>query len=197
MGTEIAVISQTLSLIKGLTGLLSDSRTDHRLVFNDVVRPLYENLTPIASSYRVSLKKLRHNLENEAVPLPEVLKNLDVAREGIVMSRAAILGALEGAANTKPEHGHRNGSREDFLRFLLAIRSFFYDDPLEYSASVMSVFRDDIVVLIKGGKELQDRFATTRQELASLVDLRCSDMERQWIEVSRAYGELKQHYFRL
>ena len=197
MGIELAALSQVLGLIKGLIGLENDSRTDQRLVFNETVRPLYEQLAPIAISYRSSLRGFQQNLEDVGKPLATVVRELDMAREGIVMSRAAILGALEGATKAESASGKQNLPREDLRNFLLTIRLFFYDDPLTYDGSIMSVFRDDAVALIKGGAELEGRFVTTREELAGIVNSRCSSMEDQWFEVSRAYGELKQQYYRL
>lgn len=181
---ELAGLSAFLDIFQKAFGLLEKRKDQKHRVFEEIVDPIYTQLSVVVDGYYGFFRSLRTDLsQSEWQHWPTVLDETKKKREEIVLARNKVI----GLAN--PFIREQGGSKEDELlkNFGKSINLFFRASDVHVSTEAGGLF-EVIESYVTRGNE------SCRSEVIDAVETSLRHLEMRWTKVSEAYGELRIFY---
>lgn len=183
---ELAGLSTFLDIFQKAFGLIEKRKDQKRQLFNEIVEPVYTELTVVVGDYYGFFRGFRDDLsETEMENWPTVLSEGKKKREEIVLARNKVLGITRPFLLAREE---RKGKYDELLyNFAEAINDFFYESdnlsrPVPSFVTGLFVLIDCVVA---GSNEEGKRVVIS--DIGNVL----WHLEDSWRRISAAYGELR------
>lgn len=197
---ELTGLSTFLDIFQKAFGLIEKRKDQKRRLFEEIVEPVYKELSVVVENYYGFFRSFRDQLSQTPMPVwATVLYETKKKREEIVLARNKVLGL------TYPFISAPNkikGKEDELLyKFAKAINEFFYasDDVGMSVASSLFSFIEWIAEQCEDAPYdlFQDGPKITAKEYEAKVFEKIEEvlkrLEWSWRDISAAYGERRVH----
>ena len=181
---ELAGLSTFLDIFQKAFGLIEKRRDQKRRLFEEIVEPIYAQLSPVVEEYYEFFRGCRDEFsQTDFKNWPAVLRERKKKREEIVLARNTVLGMISPFLSKERKHDRK---LDDLLyRFAYGIGRFFYASDDLPDRSIVTSFFEYIDSLIERRDERYKQNAIREIESVLLT------LEYEWRSISENYGELR------
>lgn len=181
---ELAGLSTFLDIFQKAFGLIEKRRDQKRRLFEEIIEPIYTQLSPVVDEYYEFFRGCRDEFsETEFKYWSMALVLRRKKREEMVFARNKVVGMVSPFLVDARKRGEQG---ELLYKFARGIEAFFYASaqPQPGISRGTGLF-ECIEECIATGDENDKQFVISRIE-----DV-LQKLERNWRDVSQAYGELR------
>ena len=183
---ELAGLSTFLDIFQKAFGLIEKRKDQKRQLFNEIVEPVYSELSVVVGDYYGFFRGFRDDLsKTEMENWPTVLGERKKQREEIVLARNKVLGITRPFLLAREDP---KGKYDELLHnFAEAINDFFYasDNLSRPTSSLASSLFGLIDCVVTGSNE------GSKRVVISDIENVLWHLEDNWRRISAAYGELR------
>lgn len=181
METISFFLDTVTKLADRLINMEKNKREDKQVLFNEIAKPLYQELEPVARHYIEFFRKARKEIDNRE-SLANIMSQLKEQRDETTMSRIKV---QETAAQIETYVND-----QDFKNFAEAIRIFFYG-PQDIFKQKRESASNSFAALRQMKKLQTEKPRSWRDGLIGYLDKTIIDLEEAWKSVVKYYEVLK------
>lgn len=176
LGTFTALVDRIVNLEKTK---LQDKKT----LFNEIVKPLFEELEPVASNYKDIFWKAKQVAKtNSQKKLQKAMLQIVEEREVMALARIKVREmAIQIAENIKDE---------EVAVFANAVNGYFYNTAKSYG-STRTIFLLRRFEKQRESGEVSEINAPEKEVLVEYIDEVLKDLEKSWKTIVQSYERLK------
>ena len=177
---------------------------DQRVVFEEIVKPLFVELEPIAQNYMIFFRKARQLILdknepshgrgveifggrlltlNEQNELQEMAQYMKKERDAMIVARVKV----SEMANQIKEHI----DNAEIVEFAVSVNNFFFNSPGSYSNIRLPQDSKATEFLERLNQSILSNYA--EMDLIEYLDEILLEMEKSWGVIVRSYEKLKIH----
>lgn len=181
---ELAGLSTFLDIFQKAFGLIEKRRDQKRRLLDEIVEPIYTQLSPVVGEYYEFFRGCRDGFsQTHFENWPAVLSERRKKREEMVLARNTVLGMISPFLAEERKRGVEDNKL--LYRFAEGIEQFFYaSDDLPGRTRATSLF-EHIERTISRGNESY-KWLVIRQ-----IEDVLQTLEWKWRVISIAYGDLR------
>ncbi len=188
-------IEAFIKLAERLITLEKTKLQDRKDLFNEIVKPTFEVLEPVASNYIEFFRRSQRIVkEAKVVNFETAVNQISEARDQMVIARIKV---REMAAQIK-----NNIEDENFAEFADAVYEFFYyrqDDLGQYSSILRRFTRQDqtspigskAAEIVDIAKSINFSDRERKQEFNELLEAIIDELEKNWSIIVKSYEKIK------
>jgi hypothetical protein len=192
---DLGVIKSALDLFQQLLGIIDRSEKAKHDMFNEIFKPLYEQLELVIKEYYALIRQCSTRLSDANPDFMSILNEMETNRAALVLSRNAVVGESFAIANVYGSHAVPVAGKIQALakRFAEDISNlfnrgnymFYGDSHSGRRSTAVTGLMQHIRQLAEGGRHDQ-RDLQSRREIAKKT---LEDMEKAWTNVTGSYME--------
>ena len=179
-------LSSFIELVDRIINLEKTKLQDKKTLFNEIIKPLFEELEPVATNYIEIFRKARKASTVSCLQeLEEAIKFLSEERRNMYLARTKV----EHMANQI----EKSIKDEEVNHFAKAVGFFFFDsmgyiNPISSRTRTTLMFLRQIVGRAKKIGEITER---QKGLIAKYIDSNLASLEQSWNVIVESYVKLK------
>ena len=180
LGTFTALVDRILNLEK-------TKLQDKKDLFNEIVKPLFEELEPVASNYREIFLKAKQIMNDPSHGnLYEAMTLVAEKREDMILARIKVIEMANQITD--------NITDKEVLEFAYAVDHYFFGVRNDFRKTRTRMLLYDIAHRNKKAKKyLEEETSNPSQYLLADIEFHLSGLDKKWSEIIQAYERLKIH----
>jgi hypothetical protein len=178
-------LSTFMALADRIIDLDKEKIKDKKDLFNEIIKPLFEELEPVALNYMEFFQRSRQIIiDTPQKDLADVVEVIQKERNAMIFARIRV---REMASQIE-----KHINNEQIVMFAMSVNDFFYSDPLghpaliEYRSSAASTGRG-LLEMIKYTILQSDE----KKVIIDYIDKALEIFEKAWASIVQSYGALK------
>lgn len=181
---ELSALSTFLDIFQKAFGLIEKRRDQKRRLFEEIIDPIYTQLSPVVSEYYEFFRSCRDEFsQTEFKNWQLVLSERRKKREEIVFARNTVLGMISPFLSKQQKRCGEPDERLNYFAF--GVFNFFYSSVSGPVSSEATRLFEYIDYVVERGNEAE------KDTVIEEIELLLRSLEFSWQGISAAYGELR------
>jgi hypothetical protein len=179
-----SLLDAFIKLADRLINLEKAKLQNRQTLFKEFVKPLFEELEPVASNYMDFFRKARRTINRSTLNnLRNVVDKIKNEREAMSMARTKV--------REMAKEIEESINDQEVVEFAKAVKDFFYSTPVlqkKFFQNKKSKSR----ALVRALENVAAR-KTGKENLIVYIDNTLENLEASWVSIVRSYEKLKIH----